>query len=382
MPRFNACQCGCGGMTRSNFVVGHFALHRTALLRLRDAGDSEAYNELRERGWLPEQGYGSYGTGRNVGSERNGNRQSRRSTQRVRSIAEGGQFVPDNTIAGYGTGPTRHRAAIAQPIARLMQVVAPTASPATDRTVADNPVVPTFGVEIEFIGSQSAVAAALRSAGLRCEAQSYNHRDNADGLWKIVDDASVRGDANTSYESGELVSPILSGTDGFKMLRLACDALVSAGARVNQTCGVHVHHGASGTNVTQRASIAEAYTNAQRLIDSIMPRHRVNNTYAMPYTYADIADLRSDYVASRYHTVNLDAFRRHRTVEFRQHNGTLSYQAIANWVRFGQRLIAAVLGGTAIDYSGLPAFLGSIECEPRTIEYYCNRQMRMAQRTR
>ena len=37
--------------------------------------------------------------------------------------------------------------------------------------------------------------------------------------------------------------------------------------------------------------------------------------------------------------VNLEAYSRHRTVEFRQHSGTINFTKIENWVRFLGRMI-------------------------------------------
>ena len=43
--------------------------------------------------------------------------------------------------------------------------------------------------------------------------------------------------------------------------------------------------------------------------------------------------------ASRYFKLNVQAYWRHKTAEFRQHSGTVEYQKIANWVLFTSRLI-------------------------------------------
>ena len=41
-----------------------------------------------------------------------------------------------------------------------------------------------------------------------------------------------------------------------------------------------------------------------------------------------------DLQGSRYFKLNLQSFCRHRTIEFRQHGGTVSALKISNWVRF------------------------------------------------
>ena len=43
--------------------------------------------------------------------------------------------------------------------------------------------------------------------------------------------------------------------------------------------------------------------------------------------------------ANRYFKLNVQAFWRHKTAEFRQHSGTIEFEKIANWVLFTSRLI-------------------------------------------
>lgn len=45
------CECGCGVVVNKRFAMGHDAKHKGALLRAFDGGDSEAGDELVERGW-------------------------------------------------------------------------------------------------------------------------------------------------------------------------------------------------------------------------------------------------------------------------------------------------------------------------------------------
>ena len=41
----------------------------------------------------------------------------------------------------------------------------------------------------------------------------------------------------------------------------------------------------------------------------------------------------------RYHKVNAESYRRHKTIEFRQHAGTTNYEKIINWVSFCGKLV-------------------------------------------
>lgn len=92
-----------------------------------------------------------------------------------------------------------------------------------------------FGVEFEAYNvDRATLSRALNAAGVRCEAQSYNHTTSA--CWKIVYDSSLSG--NNTFE---LVSPILNGEDGINELKTVCRVLNECGAKVNKSCGTHVH---------------------------------------------------------------------------------------------------------------------------------------------
>lgn len=202
----------------------------------------------------------------------------------------------------------------------------------------------TFGVEIECIGITAAVACeAIRALGLPCEVEGYNH--NTRNHWKIVTDGSVRD--NRGNPGIEVVSPVLRGEAGMIALKRVADALNVAGATANKTCGLHVHVGASDLNIDEIKMIVKRYAEHESVIDSFMPvsRRLDNNTYlkGMGYwmnTYASQLAACTNTSAilgrswDRYFKVNLAAFVRQNTIEFRQHSGTVSSTKIENWVLF------------------------------------------------
>jgi hypothetical protein len=102
-----------------------------------------------------------------------------------------------------------------------------------------------FGVEIESYGiEKNNLERALRAAGIVVEAQSYNH--NTIPKWKIVSDSSISG-TNTF----ELVSPVLQGEAGLAELKKVCEVLTTLGAKINKTCGLHIHFEAVDFNLKQ-----------------------------------------------------------------------------------------------------------------------------------
>ena len=73
----------------------------------------------------------------------------------------------------------------------------------------------------------------------------------------------------------------------------------------------------------------------------------------------------------RYYKVNAVAYDRHKTIEFRQHSGTIEYEKISNWVMFLARLVE-------YSYKNEIASCESIEEIPflkeREKEYFINRR--------
>jgi len=212
----------------------------------------------------------------------------------------------------------------------------------------------TFGVEIECylpVGlTREAMAARLGDAGVPATAEMYNHQVRSS--WKLVTDGSL-GD----YSRGcELVSPILSGDAGLASVEAVCAELVAAGATVDRSTGLHVHIGVpSGQELPFFKEVLRLYAKYENAIDSFLaPSRRGSaNVYCRPTTFtpamAHATDLRALQRAynggrafrhdARYRKVNLEAYWRHGTVEFRQHQGTVDAVKITNWVKFLLKLV-------------------------------------------
>lgn len=215
----------------------------------------------------------------------------------------------------------------------------------------------TFGVEIEFLidGSEGArrVVREMRQRGLECYQEDYNHVTRT--WWKVTTDASVDG---PGFVHGlEMVSPPLAGLDGMIQLQLACEALQAAGAKINTTCGLHVHHHAEDFENTTFANLAMMYLRFENTLDSIMSRSRRgnDNQYCQSITQwagyreryhgvkledaKDVDALVDFFDGDRYYKLNFLSYRAHSTIEFRQHQGTVEFPKIANWVVLTQTMV-------------------------------------------
>jgi hypothetical protein len=203
-----------------------------------------------------------------------------------------------------------------------------------------------FGIEIEFIGVYpSDLHRAINDLGIPCEVEGYNH--NVRNHWKITTDSSIQINSGMEHgQCGELVSPPLFGVNGLEQVRKVITALAEIGGTVNKTCGFHVHVDANNLNPSQILNVVRRYGNYENEINAFMPPSRRNSrwAYSVAGTYTDsivsavernTGNLRA--VASgldRYRTVNLAAYARHGTIEFRQHSGTANPDKVANWVQF------------------------------------------------
>lgn len=202
-----------------------------------------------------------------------------------------------------------------------------------------------FGIELEFADlSKVTVMQVLSRAGIRIVDNGYTHLDYNNGTWKVVPDSSVRNGL-------EVVSPVLSGEAGLAECVKVAHALDAAEASINRTCGFHVHIDASSLSAIEVYRIYERYRKFEAEIDSFMPRSRRGNSNQFCQSLSDSPipaptrrvskESLAEAQMSRYYKVNLTAYLRHHTIEFRQHSGTVDADKISNWIRFLQDFCSA-----------------------------------------
>lgn len=198
----------------------------------------------------------------------------------------------------------------------------------------------TWGCEIEFLGNKAAVVREMRANGLACVDNGYTH--NTMSTWKMVSDSSAEW---------ELVSPPLAGEEGWRQLKIACNALAAAGVTINRTCGFHVHHVARDLPQTAIRNFIKLYCRYEGVIDTLVSPSRRNseNQYCRSlrsrlandadYSRLDHAANLYNFNGTRYMKVNLESMGRQGTIEIRHHQGTIDYQKIKAWIVFTQGLL-------------------------------------------
>lgn len=191
-----------------------------------------------------------------------------------------------------------------------------------------------FGVELECVGARRQdIVAMAQERGLTVMSENYNHRDH--NYTKIVTDGSLRG-----TNCNEVVTPPLGAWDN---LRTICEAIRAAGGSVNASCGLHVHIDAHGFTRQQWQNIGHNYWMLRDIINaSLAPSRRANHfcrVVDIPDSPAMSREALRLWSRGRYCAVNYEAWARHKTIEFRQHQGSLNFSKIHDWVLFLESLV-------------------------------------------
>lgn len=203
-----------------------------------------------------------------------------------------------------------------------------------------------FGIEIEAFGiDRTELATELTEAGIPSRAEGYTHR--VPNAWRVTTDSSLQG-----TNPFELVSPILQGEQGLRTLKTATHILKGMEAKVNKTGAVHIHLSAEGFTLATWKRLYKNYARLERLIDGFMPNsRRANNSSYCRSIRVEHFELKIDAANSleqieqeitnrdRYYKLNTQCFWRQKSVEFRQHSGTINYKKISNWIIFLARLV-------------------------------------------
>jgi len=199
----------------------------------------------------------------------------------------------------------------------------------------------TFGVEIECVNAERyALVDAVMNNGVQIAFEGYHHQTRK--YFKLVTDSSVHGSNPI-----ECVSPIIKTKKDESDLKKVCKALDTIGATVNRSCGLHVHIGASDFTGEHFVNIFKNYQACEEVIDTFMAQSRRGNNSQWcdslrTHDFSNCRNAEDVRIAlryDRYHKVNAEAYASHRTIEFRQHQGTTNYKKIIMWVQFLKELV-------------------------------------------
>lgn len=166
------------------------------------------------------------------------------------------------------------------------------------------------GIELEFFckWEKNKLAQALFDAGLA----KFVH---------LGSDGSINdyGD-NHPYELR-----ILAKDNEYKeVIKKVTEILSMASARINKSCGMHVHIDMRNRN---KEVVFANLVSAQPQLYAMNPLSREQGTYCKK-TEGKTFNANMD----RYHGINARAYNEHKTIEVRIHSATVEYAKIVNWV--------------------------------------------------
>lgn len=258
----------------------------------------------------------------------------------------------------------------------------------------------TFGVEIEALlplaavafnsNAHTTIANALSAGGIPAKVELYNHFHRRH--WKIITDNSLVAEHNTA--TCEIVSPPLPATTiGLEQVRKVGEILVGLHMLVNRSCGFHIHIGIGDPATPEFfKNLISLYHGNLPIIEQILApsRRGGGNNYCRNlrlfssdnlracHTIKEVTDLvnGSNPRYDRYFKLNINSYHRYRTVEFRQHQGTIDPQKMVMWIRFCQRLVSAAAAPptTGFQADTLEKLLSMLHVDEEERSYFLTRQ--------
>lgn len=174
-----------------------------------------------------------------------------------------------------------------------------------------------LGIEIECVipvtddyRGVEALVKWMNNNGLRMKYVNFTH------------DGSLR--APNGFFATEI--RVLTRIDDFSNLEQLCKFLKQKGAKINKSCGLHVHLDMRSTEKEQDLLNLKARRigNALNILAKMVPSSRRENQYCR------LAVSRIDS-GERYYAVNKTSYTKHKTLEIRLHSGTTNYEKIKNW---------------------------------------------------
>lgn len=223
-----------------------------------------------------------------------------------------------------------------------------------------------FGMEIEMTGITRAKAAQVIAGYFNTTAthvggvyDAYSVRSSDGRLWKFVSDASIRcetgrGITSSKLYSVEFVTPICNYSD-IETVQEIVRQLRHAGAKVNDSCGIHVHVDASPHNVKTLRNIVNIMASKEDLLYKALDvqvhreyyckkadtRFLDEMNFKRPKSmdelegiwYNGIGGRWKHYDDTRYHGLNLHSVFSKGTIEFRLFNSTLHAGKVKTYIQ-------------------------------------------------
>ena len=271
----------------------------------------------------------------------------------------------------------------------------------------------TYGVEIESVGlTENELKDSIESVdgltyvghhGYHGLQRAFGTRSKQNGnnhLWGSERDGSLQNHTGRGM-CHEVVSPIMYGNEGLKVVSRVMKAMSRAGAKVNRSCGTHIttclYNSARFKRMSSKRQshtlnkMIEAYLYfyAEGFCSVVAPSRRefspTRSTYGGFYTFqqlergynssamefgvgqVDNAGYQIQRKQMSRDAFNIGKFSTSKLIEFRQHQGTLNGEKITAWCKLLTGLFHWALNENHPNYGKdlrefEPSFEGMLEC--------------------
>ena len=232
-----------------------------------------------------------------------------------------------------------------------------------------------LGIEIETIGQtrervaraiQQVVGGTVQHLGIPSSYDPWQVTDARGRTWRVVADSSLNAD---KAHQAEVVSPILRYED-IPQLQQVVRAIRRARARVDSSCGLHLHVGADRFDAKAVRNLVKMINKQEQLIEhalGISQRRRnrwcrgIDQAFLAriekqpPRTledlnrawYGQLNTAPTHYDSSRYHALNLHNIFFRGTIEYRFFESTLHAGKVKAYIQFILALSAKAITARA-----------------------------------
>lgn len=162
--------------------------------------------------------------------------------------------------------------------------------------------------------------------------------------WRAEKDMSIRV-PTANRAACEFVSPCLSGGEGLQQVAHAADQIRAHGAKVNDSCGVHVTCEFNGCMQALKRLIALVASFEKALYASTGTHRRENGRWCRSVRASmDAQSFWNCARGNRYHLLNVTHFANYRKrVEFRVFSASLNPTKLIAWIRLCVGLVERAL---------------------------------------
>lgn len=192
----------------------------------------------------------------------------------------------------------------------------------------------TFGVEIETVIPRGLLSVGPHGCG--------NDIPQLPG-WKADADPSIRVTDYSDSQACEFVSPVYKGAAGLRQLLADLDVIRGFGAKINDSCGLHIHVGIDKQDAALVARLTTLVANFEKAIyASTGTKKRETGRWCNGLSqYGTVGAAQSANRCSRYHVANFATNK--PTVEFRAFGATLNATKLVGYVRLCVGLVERAL---------------------------------------